>query len=190
MPRHARTIAIVAVVAATWWVSPLDAQQPTATPAPGPEMHHGGDRHRGMMGGGHHAGIMTGVHEMFVGHDQLTRSVTLLSDGIRTVTESADPRLAQLIKEHVTISNTQVTRGVDPGLPMESDALHAIFKYHAEIRTTMETTPAGIVVTQTSSNPVAVAALQQHAAEVTTFVKEGMAAMHAAIIAIMKKRGQ
>jgi len=138
------------------------------------------------MGTGHGAGIMAGVHELFVGHDQLTRTVTLLPDGIRSVTESAAPRLAQLIKDHVTISNTQVVRGADPGLPMESDALRAIFAHHADIRTTIETTPNGVVVTQTSSNPEAVAALQQHAEEVTTFVKEGMAAMHAAM---MKKRG-
>lgn len=128
---------------------------------------------------------MTGVHEMLVGHEQLTRSVTVLPDGIRTVTESADPRLAQLIKDHVTVSNAQVARSVDPGLPMESDALRAIFRHQADIRTTVETTPGGIIVTQTSSNPDAVAALQQHAAEVTTFVKDGMAAMHAAM---MKKR--
>jgi ubiquinone/menaquinone biosynthesis C-methylase UbiE len=135
-----------------------------------------------MMSAGHDAGIMTGVHELFVGHAQLTRSVTVLPDGIRAVTESADPKLAQLLKDHVTVSNAQVVRGVDPGLPMESDALRTIFRYHAEIRTTVEAIPAGIVVTQTSSNREAVAALQQHAAEVTTFVKDGMAAMHAAMM--------
>jgi hypothetical protein len=167
MSRHLRHIAALGIVAACG-SSPVGAQQP-APPA------------------GHDAGIMTGVHEMFVGHEQLTRTVTVLPDGIRSVTESSDARLAQLIKDHVTISNTQVVRGVDPGLPMESDALRAIFAHHADIRTTIETIPNGVVVTQTSSNPEAVAALQQHAAEVTTFVKEGMAAMHAAM---MKKRGQ
>lgn len=140
-----------------------------------------------MMAAGHDGGIMTGVHEMLMGHEQLTRSVTVLPDGLKTVTESADPRLAQLIKDHVTVSNAQVARGVDPCLPMESDALRDIFNYQAEIRTTVEPTAAGIVVTQTSSNPTAVAALQQHAAEVTRFVKDGMAAMHAAM---MKKRGR
>jgi hypothetical protein len=180
---HPRLVAIAIVAAIS---CPLSAQQPTDSRTPAQE-HEPGGQHQGMMGAGHDAGIMTGVHEMFVGHEQLTRSVTALPDGIRTVTESADPRLAQLIKDHVTVSNAQVARGVDPGLPMESDALRVIFKYQAEIRTTVEATPAGIVVTQTSSNPDAVAALQQHAAEVTTFVKEGMAAMHAAM---MRKRGQ
>ena len=47
---------------------------------------------------------------------------------------------------------------------MESDGLRAIFRYYAEIRTMVAPTAAGFVVTQTSSNPEAVAALQQHAA--------------------------
>lgn len=181
MIRSRRSLGVIALVAAM--SSPMAAQQPAASRAQGPQ--GAGGPH--MMGAGHDAGIMTGVHEMFVGHEQLTRSVTVLPDGIKTVTESADPRLAQLIKDHVTVSNAQLASGVDPGLPMESDSLRDIFKYQAEIRTTVETTAAGIVVTQTSSNPAAVAALQQHAAEVTLFVKDGMAAMHAAM---MKKRGQ
>jgi hypothetical protein len=174
------------VVVAAWGASPVGAQPPAQPPLRGQGADRGGDPHQGMMSG-HDAGIMTGAHELFVGHAQLTRSVTVLPDGIRTVTESADPKLAQLLKDHVTVSNAQVVRGVDPGLPMESDALRTIFRYYAEIRTTVETIPAGIVVTQTSTNPEAVAALQQHAAEVTTFVKDGMAAMHAAM---MRKRGQ
>ena len=186
MPRHIRSIAAIVVVAA-WWSSPMGAQQPAPTPTQADEAQHDGRQHQGMMGTGHDAGIMTGVHELFVGHDQLTRTVTPLPDGIRTVTESSDARLAQLIKDHVTISNAQVVRGVDPGLPMESDALRAIFALHADIRTTVETTANGVIVTQTSSNPKAVAALQQHAAEVTTFVNEGMAAMRDAM---MKKRGK
>ena len=173
MRSHTASIVAVFVVAACW-ASPIGAQQP-------------GPMGRGMMGAGHDAGIMAGVHELFMGHDQITRNVTTLPDGIRTVTESSDARLAQLLKDHVRISNAQVIKGVDPGLPMESDALRAIFALHADIRTTIETTPNGIVVTQTSGNPKAVAALQQHAAEVTAFVKEGMAAMRDAM---MKKRGR
>lgn len=185
MIRPSQSLGAIALVAAL--SSPVAAQQPTGGQPHGQESHATGGQHEGMMGAGHDAGIMTGVHEMFVGHEQLTRSVTVLPDGIKTVTESADPRLAQLIKDHVTVSNAQVARGVDPGLPMESDALRAIFRYQAEIRTTVEMTAAGVVVTQISSNPAAVAALQQHAAEVTLFAKEGMAAMHAAM---MKKGGR
>lgn len=178
---------VAIVIVATWWASPIAAQQSAPQPAQPGGGQHQGPMGRGMMGAGHDAGIMAGVHELFMGHDQITRTVTSLPDGIRTVTESPDARLARLLKDHVKISNAQVIRGVDPGLPMESDALRAIFALHADIRTTIETTANGVIVTQTSSNPKAVAALQQHAAEVTTFVNDGMAAMRDAM---MKKRGK
>ena len=42
-------------------------------------------------------------------------------------------------------------------------------------------TDTGVVVTQTSADATVVAALQQHAAEVTDFVKDGMVAMHRAM---------
>ena len=82
----------------------------------------------------------------------------------------------------MTSVGKRVETGDDPGLPMESEALRAIYRYHDRIRTTFEPTSIGIIVTQTSSDPETVAALQQHAREVTNFVNQGMAAMHAAMM--------
>ncbi len=139
----------------------------------------------GMMGRGHDAGTMAdmgGIHELFVNHDRITRTVTNLPNGIRTVTESADPRIAQLVTDHVTTMGQRVESGNDPGLPIESQALRLIYRNYEKIHTTFEPTATGIVVVQTSSDPETVAALQQHASEVTDFVKDGMAAMHAAMM--------
>ena len=172
--RSAMALAAVAV----WFSSPTAAQRPAS----------GGmmcGMCAAMTGGGHDGGTMAHmatIHELLVNHDRITRTVTNRPDGIRTVTESADPRIAQLIKEHIASTNTQVESGIDPGLPMETDALHAIFEHHDTIRTTVETTATGVVVTQTSSDANAVAALQQHASEVTGLVRDGMAAMHAAMM--------
>jgi hypothetical protein len=113
-----------------------------------------------------------------MGHERIKRTVTNLSDGIRTVTESDDPRLARLIREHVATMDRRVSAGDDPGLPMESPALRALFRDRDKIRTTNDTTPRGIVVVQTSSDSATVAALQQHAAEVSDLVQRGMTAMH------------
>jgi hypothetical protein len=66
------------------------------------------------------------------------------------VTESAAPRLAQLLKDHVVTMRQRVDRGDDPGLPIESEALDAIFRNYEKIQTTVETMSSGIVVTQTS----------------------------------------
>ena len=153
-----------------------------------PFMRHMG---AGMMKGmgpammGHDADTMAqmaAIHELFVNHDRITRTVTNLPDGIRTVTESDDPRIAQLLKDHVATMGQRVDTGKDPGLPIESEALHAIFKNYDTIETKVETTAKGVVVVQTSTDPATVAALQQHASEVTDFVQDGMVAMRRAMM--------
>jgi hypothetical protein len=139
----------------------------------------------GMMGRNHDAGTMAemgDIHELFVNHDRITRTVTNLPNGIRTVTESTDPRIAQLLKDHVTSAGQRVESGKDPGLPIESQALRSIYRNYDKIHTTLEPTATGIVVVQTSTDQETVAALQQHASEVTDFVKDGMAAMRAAMM--------
>jgi hypothetical protein len=140
----------------------------------------------GMMMGMNHGSAtateMSTIHELFANHDRVKRTVTNLPDGIRTVTESDDPRIADLIKTHVAGMGERVKAGNDPGLPIESPALHSIFRDKDKIHTTYETTATGVIVTQTSTDAATVAALQQHASEVTDFVQGGMATMHTAMM--------
>jgi hypothetical protein len=139
----------------------------------------------GMMGGLRDSATMAQmrvIHELVANNERISRIVTNLPNGIRTVTESDDPTLARLIKEHVTTMDRRVRTGDDPGLPMESPALHAIILGKDRIVTTVATTARGTVVVQTSGDSAIVAALQQHAAEVTDLVKRGMAAMHDAMM--------
>ena len=173
MQRH-RTAILIAVVSATLIGAPALAQG-----------RGGSGMGAGMMGMARDSATMAQmrvIHELVVNNARITRTVTNLPDGIRTVTESDDPRLAQLIKEHVLTMDQRVSKGDDPGLPMESPALHAIFRGKDNIRTTTDTTATGIVVVQTSTDSALVAALQQHAAEVTDLVKRGMTAMHEAMM--------
>ena len=60
------------------------------------------------------------LHELFTNHDKIKRTVTNLTDGIRTVTESDDPQIAATIKKHVAEMGKRVEEGRDPGLPIES----------------------------------------------------------------------
>jgi hypothetical protein len=158
----------------------------------GPRMMH--DMGPGMMGMGamgtsHDAAKMAQlqtIHELFVNHDRIERSVTNLPNGIRTTSESDDPHIAQLIKDHVAAMGERVAAGNDPGLPVESDALHSIFKNYDKVETKGEATAKGVVVIQTSADKEAVAALQQHASEVSDFVTQGMVAMRAAMMKNMR----
>ena len=152
----------------------------------GPSMRMG----PGMMGPGpmgmglDRAGTadLTAIHELTTNNDRIKRTVTNLPDGIRTVTESDDPRIAKLIQEHVASMGKRVQAGKMLGLPIESPAVHAIYANKDKISTTTEQTPKGVVVIQTSSDPKVVALLQEHAVEVTNLVKGGMAAMHTAMM--------
>ncbi len=62
------------------------------------------------------------IHTMFINHYRIKRTVENLPNGIRTVTESDDPALADLIKKHVAEMGSRVVAGDDPGLPIESDS--------------------------------------------------------------------
>jgi hypothetical protein len=173
--------------------------------APGfgpPFMHHGMMRQMlggrtgfGPMGSGSGPGTMMHggldpatsaqmgiIHDLLANHDRITRTVTNLPNGIRTVTESVDAQTAQWIKTHVASMAERVGAGDDPGLPIETPSLHAIFRDKDKIHTTTETTEKGVAVVQTSDDPKTVAALQTHAAEVSDLVQGGMAALHTAML--------
>lgn len=132
----------------------------------------------GMRGDSTSGAIMSVVHELMTNHDKLRRTVTNLPNGIRTLTESDDPAMAQQIKKHVAATGEFVTKGVDPNLPMSSPALHGVLRNGTKITRHTELTAKGVLVTETSTDSVTVALLQAHAAEVTDLVNRGMAAMH------------
>jgi hypothetical protein len=118
------------------------------------------------------------LRAMFLNHTLIDRSVTNLPDGIRTVTVSDDPELAAQIVAHVVGMIGRVEENRDPRLAIQSPTLDILFRNHESIETRFEPVPNGIVVIQTSSDPETVAALQQHAAEVTDMVERGMMAVH------------
>ena len=139
------------------------------------------------------------VHELLLNHNRITRTVMNLPGGVRTITESDDPLIAQRIKDHIAIMTARVIAGDDPGLPLESPALRTLFRNKDKIRTYADKTAKGIVLIQISRDPETVAALQQHASEVSDLVRRGMPALHDAMMrndgmmvneASMKKDGR
>lgn len=139
----------------------------------------------GMMGMNHGSATMAehnDIRELFFNHDRIKRTVTNLPNGIRTVTESDDPQVAEVIKKHVVEMGRRVDEGRDPGLPIESPALHSIFRDKDKIKSTYEVTEKGIIVVQTSTDASAVKALQDHAAEVSDLARRGMVAVQEAMM--------
>ncbi len=132
----------------------------------------------GMRGGSASATEMQELHEMFVDHTKIKRSVTNLPNGIRTLTESDDPEMTRILVSHVAGMIRRVDEGRNPRLPMQSPQLEIIFRNKDKIKTSFEPTPKGIAVTQTSDDAETITALQKHAIDVTDAVQRGMVAAH------------
>jgi hypothetical protein len=132
-----------------------------------------------MAGGMQHddafAADMQWVRGMLFSHDRIKRTVTNLPNGIKTVTESDDPQVAQAIQTHVASMVQRLSDGKEFNL--FSKTIPVLFENRDKIRTTVEATANGSIVTQTSDDAKVVAALQEHATEVDELVRDGMAAM-------------
>jgi hypothetical protein len=133
----------------------------------------------GMMQGAQHDAAFRAdmglVHDMLLNHDGIKRTVTNLPNGIRTVTESDDPKVAQTIKAHVASMEQRLKDG--RVFNLFSPTIPVLFENKDKIRTTVEATDKGSAVVQTSDDPKVVAALQAHATEVSELARDGMAAM-------------
>lgn len=126
------------------------------------------------------------AHGMLQGHDTIKRTVTHLPDGIRTVTESDDPEVAGFIIAHVASMEKRLSEGKIFNL--FSPTLPVLFDNKDKIKTAVETTDKGAIVTQTSADAKVAAALQAHAAEVSELARDGMAAMMRGMRASMMGR--
>ncbi|OYP36595.1 DsrE family protein [Rhodopirellula sp. MGV] len=106
-------------------------------------------------------------------HTKINRTVTELPNGVETLTESADPDVADKIKEHVSwmeyrIENTNPIRMRDP-------LFAELFKHTDKIEMKHVDTENGVRVTETSSDPAVAKLIQAHAKVVTGFVERGFA---------------
>ena len=188
-------------------VAGLFAGVPVAAQQAGPAHMHGGHMRggpmHGMDGTGHDEVLMPGLRgldasaaesaelaAMFRGFPGLNREVELLADGIRTYTWSDDPDLAAVLVSHVGGMLQRVEEGRDPQVFIQSPTLDILFERRDTITTEIETTEDGVRVTQTSTDPEVVTALQTHAAEVSDMAARGMQAVHEMMMQRAASAGQ
>ena len=115
---------------------------------------------------------------LFQNHKDITRSVELLPNGIKTLTETKDEELRAALIGHSAGMITRVEQGKNPQIPIQSLTLKTLFEGRDTIVTEIEITDYGIAIIQTSTDPKVVAALQEHALEVSNLAKRGMEAVH------------
>ena len=120
---------------------------------------------------------------LFRNHSDITRSVELLPNGIKTLTETDNEELVAFVIGHAAGMINRVEENRDPGVPIQSPTLTPLFEKGHLIKTEIETTEAGILVIQASDDAEVVAALQKHAMEVSDLADRGMAAVHEQMMA-------
>lgn len=118
------------------------------------------------------------LRALFQNHKDLTRSVELLPNGIKTITETENEELRGFLVMHAAGMITRVEEGRDPQIPIQSPTLMPLFHHGNEIESIVETTENGVMVIQTSNNPMMVKFLQKHALEVSDLAERGMEAVH------------
>jgi hypothetical protein len=115
---------------------------------------------------------------LFQNFETLTRKVTNLPNGIRSVTHSSDAGVMDQLISHVTGMIDRVERASDPKIFIQSPTLEIFFARGSSIKSVVDVTEVGIIVTQTSDDPEVVSALHTHAAEVSEIAARGMQAIH------------
>ena len=115
---------------------------------------------------------------LFQNHKDITRSVELLPNGIKTLTETKDEELRAALIGHSAGMITRVEQGKNPQIPIQSLTLKTLFEGRNTIVTEIEITDYGIAIIQTATDPKVVAALQEHALEVSDLTERGMESVY------------
>jgi ubiquinone/menaquinone biosynthesis C-methylase UbiE/intracellular sulfur oxidation DsrE/DsrF family protein len=115
-------------------------------------------------------------HFLLDHHAEIRRSVKRIDNGVETLTESDSPEVAAKIQEHVASMHQRIKDG--RGLRFWDELFVAIFKKHASIKMSVETTEKGVKVRETSDDRAVVMLIQAHAEVVSQFVARGFNEAH------------
>jgi len=110
-------------------------------------------------------------HFLLANHGKITRKVKMRKDGVVTVTESDDAKVASRIQEHVQAMHARVTQN-NP-IRRRDPLFDALFAHAEHIRMKVKKTDHGVKVIETSDDPDTVKLIQAHAQVVSLFVEKG-----------------
>ena len=115
---------------------------------------------------------MMGIHFLFAHRDEITRTVTEVPSGVRTLTETDDPTVTTQLQAHVQAMYDRLKDGrpIHAGDPLFA----ALFRNADKIDVRIEKTAKGLRVTETSADPEVVKLIRRHAEVVSLFLANGM----------------
>ena len=111
------------------------------------------------------------IHTLFNQHTNAIRKVTLTKDGYIAVTESKDPKLAKILREHVAqmsnhLESGRMIRGWDP-------AFRELREHYEGISHQVKATKHGLKIVVKGKTPEAIQVAQNHAGIVSRFATHG-----------------
>lgn len=163
---------VAAVGAAVWPHAGTPAKAAPACEGRGP--HHGGAPHGDGMKDGH-GEDMAAIHFLFANRAAITRTVTEIPGGVRTVTETDDPAVATQLRAHVEAMYARMKEGRP--IHARDPLFAALFRNADRIDLRIEKTAKGLRVSETSADAEVVKLIRQHAAVVSLFLANGMPEM-------------
>ena len=104
-------------------------------------------------------------------HGKIRRTVTALPDGLAAVTESDDPAVATLIKDHALAMQVRMTEGL--AIRTWDPVFKELFERHGKVKLAVMLTEKGVSITETTADPETLKLLRAHSAGITDMVREG-----------------
>jgi len=164
MMRTTLCVAVV-VIAVGAWAQPPHGRGPGG---PGPGRHGAGPAGRDDPT---RAADRELFHYLLDHREQVTREVTEIPGGVKTVTESDDAAVATKIREHVRRMKARLEEGRP--IRMRDPLFAEIFRNADRITLRMEETARGVRVIETSDDPWVTRLIREHARVVDGFVARG-----------------
>ena len=104
-------------------------------------------------------------------HGKIRRTVTALPDGLAAVTESDEPAVATLIKDHALAMQVRMTEGL--AIRTWDPVFKELFERHDKVKLAVQLTEKGVSITETTADPETLKLLRAHSAGITDMVREG-----------------
>ncbi|MGD9690331.1 MAG: hypothetical protein AB7K52_14070 [Phycisphaerales bacterium] len=106
-------------------------------------------------------------------HESIRREVTYLPTGVSATTESDDPAVAAMIREHAHAMAARMKVGAD--VRIWDPVFRELFDRYRSITLTVTPTPSGVTIVESAPDPETVSLLWSHAAGVSEFIRTGPA---------------
>ena len=110
-------------------------------------------------------------HFLLDNRARIRRTIEQLPNGVETVTESDDPKVAAGIQTHVAAMHSRLKEG--RGIHLRDPLFREVFHHADDIHMKITAIETGVRVTETSDDPYVASLIQAHARVVTKYIERG-----------------